>query len=217
MPEGRRPWFTPPRPRAAICAAVSVLLIGGCGASARPPPANGPLPASYVPLSVGHGRDYRPDVRPEPALLRPATLGATDLTCHPGLGPRFGVHVELFANRHVVLIAPEIGIHRTPGAGPIVPNVDCYYPVVTLDPTGVVEISESAPTPTLGTLFALWGHSLTPTRLAGFHGRPVHAYVNGRPVGGDPAQIKLRRHDEIVLETSGYVVPHPSYRFAAGL
>jgi hypothetical protein len=45
----------------------------------------------------------------------------------------------------------------------------------------------------------------------------VRAFVDGRPVPGDPAEIRLRRHDEVVLETSGYVVPHKAYEFPGGL
>ncbi|MGI8801854.1 MAG: hypothetical protein ACR2KV_06720 [Solirubrobacteraceae bacterium] len=45
----------------------------------------------------------------------------------------------------------------------------------------------------------------------------MHAFVDGRPVAGDPAAIVLRRHREIVLEISGAVPPHRSYRFPPGL
>jgi hypothetical protein len=171
-----------------------------------------PLPASYIPLTVGPGPRYRPGVHPRSA---PVTA-SEGLDCEPNLGPRFGVHVELFANRHVVLVPPAIGVFRPIVANGVVRGGRCYYPLVTLDPTGVVEIGDTAYDPTLGTLFVLWGHSLSSTRLAGFAGA-VHTYVNGRPVRGDPAGIRLRVHDEIVLETSGYVVPHGSYRFADGL
>jgi hypothetical protein len=87
---------------------------------------------------------------------------------------------------------------------------------VTLDPTGIVEVGDSARPATLGTLFALWGQPLTSSRLAGFRGA-VRAYIDGRSVAGKPAQIELRRHAEIVLEISGYVAPHASYRFPNGL
>lgn len=73
------------------------------------------------------------------------------------------------------------------------------------------------PLVTLGDLFALWEQRLSSTRLAGFAGHEVHAVVDGRPVGGEPAAIELRRHDEVVLEIAGRLVPHGSYRFVNGL
>jgi hypothetical protein len=126
------------------------------------------------------------------------------------------VHLELFANRHIVLIPSGIGVVDPHNDGAFVRRGRCYFPLVTLDPTGVVAIRADAPPVTLGDLFTLWGQPLGPTRLAGFAAHPVHAFVNGRSVTGDPAQIHLRRHDEVVLETTGYVVPHDSYRFADG-
>lgn len=138
------------------------------------------------------------------------------LACRPELGSRIAVHLELFANRRVVLIPPGIGVVGPIRDGAFVRRGRCYFPLVTLDPTGVVEFRSHAPSLTLGYLFALWGQPLGPTRLAGFAGHPVHAFVDGRPVAGNPTRTRLRRHQEIVLETRGYVVPHDSYRFADG-
>ncbi|HSO98754.1 MAG TPA: hypothetical protein VLP43_07365 [Solirubrobacteraceae bacterium] len=64
----------------------------------------------------------------------------------------------------------------------------------------------------LGGLFALWGQPLGPRRLAGFDG-PVAAYVGARRWQGDPAGIPLDPHAQIVLESGGYVPPHPRYLF----
>jgi len=40
--------------------------------------------------------------------------------------------------------------------------------------------------------------------------------VSGRPVTGDPADIPLRDGAQIVLESGGYIPPHPSFRFPPG-
>jgi hypothetical protein len=45
----------------------------------------------------------------------------------------------------------------------------------------------------------------------------VHAFVDGRAWSGDPREIPIRPHAEIVLEIGGYVRPHASYRFPKGL
>ena len=55
------------------------------------------------------------------------------------LGPRDGVHVEVFAANRVVLVAAGIGVRGpvTRSAGRIT-GARCYGDLVTLEPTGVV-------------------------------------------------------------------------------
>jgi hypothetical protein len=60
------------------------------------------------------------------------------------------------------------------------------------------------------------GHALSPRRIAGFRGR-VLAFVGGKRWRGDPREILLTRHAQIVLEGGGYVPPHPPYLFPPGL
>src|SRR5207245_10093727 len=136
------------------------------------------------------------------------------LTCGPESTVRFRVHLELFANRLVLLVPAGIGV-----APPLrrdhayVLGGRCSYPLRTREPTGVVEVAASRPL-RLGDLFRVWGQPLGARRLAGFRAaRSVLAFVNGRRIGGNPRAIALRRHDEIVLEIGGYVPPHSSYLF----
>jgi hypothetical protein len=164
-----------------------------------------------VPLSVGPGAAYRP-----PALARPAAPGL-GLGCRPTLGPRRGLHLELFAHRQVILVAPGIGVAGARRDGARIAGGGCFGPLVTLDPTGVVELGPAGRRLRLGDLFAVWGQPVSRTRLAGFGGARVRAWVDGRAVGGDPAAITLRAHQEIVLEIAGYVPPHVSYGFPPGL
>ena len=96
-----------------------------------------------------------------------------------------------------------------------VTTADCYGPVVTLDPTGVI-LSVPARRVTLGDVFSSWGLPLARKRLAGFHAPPggsVRAYRDGRRVPGAPGAIVVTRHAEIVLEVGPYVPPHTSYTF----
>jgi hypothetical protein len=91
----------------------------------------------------------------------------------------------------------------------------CAYPIVTREPTGVLEVAPGRER-TLGDLFALWGQPLSRRRLAGFSGE-VQAFVAAKRRRGDPRRIPLRRHAQIVLEVGGYIPPHRSYRFPPGL
>jgi len=132
----------------------------------------------------------------------------------------YGVHVEVFAQRRVVLLPPGIGVaapRRLEGA--FIRGGRCSYPLRTMDPTGVVEVRTARP-PRLGDLFAIWGQPLGPRRLLSFRAQPggrVQAFLNGRRWTGDPRAIPLRRHAQIVLQVRGFVPPHAMYGFPKGL
>jgi hypothetical protein len=85
----------------------------------------------------------------------------------------------------------------------------------------VVEVDpRRAGTPTVGDLFELWGQPLSGVRLVGARARTgsgVVAFVDGRRWAGDPRQIPLRRHVQVVLEVGAFVEPHPSYTFPPSL
>lgn len=170
----------------------------------------------------------RPDQRPvqigrragfelpavSPTVARRAPIAG--LQCRTAHRPVYGVHLELYAKRRVLILPAGIGVappQRRRGA--YVLGGRCTYPLRTLEPTGVVQVEEGSRA-TLGQLFALWGQRLSADALAGFRGR-LAAYVDGRPWSPAPTAIPLRRHAEIVLEIGGYVAPHPGYRFAPGL
>jgi hypothetical protein len=165
-----------------------------------------------IPTPIGVGPRYHPPAAPTP-VLRGEPVGG--LGCRAD-GPRFGVHVELFAHGRVVIVPAGIGVaapRRRDGA--FVRPRGCSYAVRTTGPTGVLEVRRGAAL-TLGRLFAVWGEPLSPTRLAGFSTRrsaPVHAYVAGRRWRGRLGAIPLTRHAQIVLELGRFVSPHRSFRF----
>jgi hypothetical protein len=173
----------------------------------RAPIALAALLVTPIPTPVGAGPRYHP-----PASTRPVP----GLRCSAQEQPRFGVHVELIANRRSAVVPAGIGI-RPPlqRDGPYVRGGRCSYPLRTREPTGVVEVVRGTQL-TLGTLFSLWGQPLSPTRLAGFHGR-VQAFVGGRLRRGDPRSIPLSRHAQIVLQVGGHVPPHAFFLFRKGL
>jgi hypothetical protein len=166
-----------------------------------------------VPRPIGAGPSYHP---PATSPRVAAGLPVGGLRCTRAGGSRYGAHVELFANRLVVIVPAGIGIApplRRDGA--YVRGGRCSYPGRTREPSGVVEIRAGAKL-TLGQLFDLWGQPLSRARVAGFGG-PVSAFLAGRRWPGDPRRISLSRHAQIVLEVGGYVAPHRSYLFRPGL
>lgn len=140
-------------------------------------------------------------------------------SCLPRLGPRRGVHVEVFAADRVVLIAAGIGT-RPPRRGQYgrIVAARCYGAAVTLDPAGLVLIRPGSRL-SVGDLFRSWGQPLTQGDLASFQspaGHRVTIFVRGRRWLGPATQVPLTRHAEIVLEVGPAVPPHASYTFPAG-
>jgi hypothetical protein len=111
------------------------------------------------------------------------------------------VHVELFAHRQAIAIPRGIGVARR----------GCRYPVSTTVPTGVFDVRRDR-TYVLGDLFRVWGRRLGSYRLLSFPGR-VSVYVDGRRRAGDPRDLPLTRHAQIVVEVGAHVAPHAHYLF----
>jgi len=189
---------------AAVC-----LLSSGCG-STHPVATAAGLPARLVAESrpIGRGADFHPPVS-----------GTVIGPCSRRLGPRVGVHVELFAANRVVIVASGIGTRppysysegRISAAG-------CYGDLVTVEPTGVVQVRPGAHL-RLADLFRAWGQPLSSRRLSSFSapsGHPVSVFVDGRRWPHAPGSVPLAPHSEIVLETGPYVPPHASYTFPPG-
>ena len=149
------------------------------------------LAAAPIPTPIGFGPRYQ---------LPPGPPVGTSLACSRVDAERERAHVELFANKLVLLLPKGIGVAR-----------GCTYPVRTTDPTGVVEFVPGA-RPTLADLFDVWGQPLSARGFAGFRGA-VSAWVGGKRWPGDVRGIPLRRHAEIVVEVGGYIPPHTFFLF----
>jgi hypothetical protein len=120
--------------------------------------------------------------------------------CAGALGaPSARVHLELFANRRVIIVPPRVGVR----------SAHCRARLWTVDPTGVVNFERPA---LLAELFSVWGRDLATRRLLSFRGS-VRLYVNGVRRRGDPRTLSLRDGDEIVVEVGPFIPPHRSYLF----
>jgi hypothetical protein len=183
--------------RTAVMVVLAALGLAGSaaadGASAR---ASAP-----VPTPIGVGPRFQPSAV-GPGVRAGRAVG--NLRC-AGIVHLQRAHIELFAQRRVVIVPAGIGVSRARA---------CTYPVRTVDPTGVVEF-DAAKLLTVGTLFRVWGRRLAPDRLLSFTGH-VRAYVGGKRWHGRVPAIPLGRHAEIVLEVGPYVPPHAKYLFGPG-
>lgn len=197
----------------ATAAFTALLLPAACGSTARPPdaaPTATPPPPALVAQARPIGRGAR---------FQPPANGPVVGRCDRRLGPRAGVHVEVFAANRVLLIPAGIGT-RPPGSFSArrISTAHCDGELVTLDPTGVVLVRPGSH-PVLADLFRAWSEPLSTRRLASFSassGARVEVFVNGRRWRGDPGAVTLAPHSEIVLEVGPYVPPHRSYTFPPG-
>jgi hypothetical protein len=201
----------PARPIALAC----VLMLAGCGGDG-PDEVSHPSDTdpSIVPIPIGPAPRWQP-----PPLSDAVRAGrpVDGMRCETRGRARYGVHLELFADRRVLIVAPGIGIAPPRERdGAYVRGGRCSYPIVTHEPTGVLEVEPGPRAYDLGDLFELWGQPLSRHRIASFKG-PVTAFVAGERRRGDPRRIPLRRHAQIVLQVGGYIPPHSSYRFPPGL
>lgn len=162
-----------------------------------------------IPTPIGVGPEFRLEAAP-PRVVVGAPVGRFRCTASPVA--RVRAHIELFANRRVLIIPAGVGMARPlTREGAYVVGSRCSYALRTTAPTGVVEVARRTRA-TVGDLFRLWGQPLTRSRLAGFRGR-VYAYVSGVPWGGDVRAIPLSRHAQVVIEIGGYVRPHRVFLF----
>jgi hypothetical protein len=170
---------------------------------------------SVKPRPIGVGPRYHPPAATARVLHGRPVAG---MQCARSRTSRYGVHIEVFAHRKVVIVPAGIGVARpfATSFGAVVPR-GCSYAARTLLPTGVVEIRTRSAV-TLGDLFAIWGQPLGTHRLVGFRSeRPVLTFVGGRRWLGDARAIPLKRHAQVVLEIGGYVSPHARFLFPKGL
>jgi hypothetical protein len=203
--------------RAARAVRIAVLVMAAAAASAcgssqhlAQTPATAPIPRSLLSEARPIGTGLR--------FTRPAS-GPVVGRCKRSLGPRVGVHVEVFAANRVLLLPAGIGARR-PWAkleGRII-SAPCYGALVTLDPTGLVLVRPGYRL-TLADLFRSWGEPLSRTRLTSFSapaGAQVAVFVDGRRWDAAPTSVPLAPHAEIVLEVGPHVPPHSSYAFPPG-
>lgn len=121
-------------------------------------------------------------------------------------------HLTILNNGEKVTVPANIGIYNS--ANP------CLYWMHTHDDTGEIHMESPKMRPfLLGEFFDVWKQPLTKTQVLGFSdaGQPIKVYVDGKPYTGDPRQIELKSHTQVVLEVGPKIVPPPNdYTFPQG-
>ena len=132
-------------------------------------------------------------------------------------------HLSVFVNGVRYAVPYAIGIYK-PGAlvSGFISTGSCFYHIHTHDADGYIHLEAPAPTTfTLGNLFDIWGQTLTSGDVAGFGGpmlvytaqgptNDYHAIASDfTPYTGDPRNIDLMSHEEVVLEIGPTFVKPP--------
>lgn len=192
-------------------AASLLLLLAACGggggdspaaAVTGTPPPEVVLAETYTDLVAGTGST-------QPGW--PAWAGPADRSAIGGVGcTATGTY-----HQHSLVTIYKDGVRMGPPDN--VGHAACSYELHTHDATGMVHIhTDVAKTFTLGQFFTLWGQPLTAGGAAGLAG-PVRFYLiesdKLTPYTGDPVQLELLAHREIVI-ISGTAPPVlPKYRW----
>ncbi|MFG1708645.1 hypothetical protein ACFLIM_36140 [Nonomuraea sp. M3C6] len=139
-----------------------------------------------------------------PANPMPGIKAAGLSTGPMGTADHYHAHLDIFVDSKPVPVAANIGIEQS-GA---------MSALHTHDDRGVihVEAQTKGDTYTLGQVFKQWGVALSVDQLGALKtgaGKTLTAQVNGKQVGGNPADIVIKAHQQIALV---YGKPDPAFR-----
>jgi hypothetical protein len=169
-----------------------------------------PTVVPATPITTATGRDIAPPW-PVPADVADSVHKAgLPMLGAEGSAEHIHVHLDILVNGQPVAVPALVGIDE---AGQQI------SPLHTHDTSGVIHIE--SPTQrlyTLGQLFDVWGQPLGRNGVATYpvpDGNLV-AYVDGQAFDGDPRDVVLSSHTQVVLEL-GAPAPPPPFTFPAGL
>lgn len=200
-----------PRRAALLVAAAVVVAVGvGGGLLLTAKGGSKPIAASINWSSLPELQTTAPPWPSESSLLpgRVAAAGLHRLTME-GTALHIHAHLDVYVNGHKVPVPALVGIDNRAGF---------LTELHTHDTSGVIHVeSPVVKSFALGQFFCEWGVKLTANCLGRYHG-PVAWWVNGVRGHGNPAQLALEAHQEIVIAAGRPPARVPtSYSFAAGL
>ncbi len=120
-------------------------------------------------------------------------------------------HLAIFVNGRKIVVPEGIGIRESEG---------CVYWLHTHANDGVIHVESPVVRQfTLGQFFDIWKQKLSDTQVGQFSNgtNRLKVYVNGKPYTGDPRNITLQSHMQIVLEAGPKFVPPMSFTWPADL
>lgn len=205
----------------AVAVVVIVLVTSGgksTTANSKQPAVNfsangakvyGTLGPENVPLELG------PQLAPANTGLTGATVDGIQCNAGEQLVYHHHVHIAIFVNGQPRSV--PLGVGMVPPAivqqsahGPFAEGSNtCLYWIHVHAQDGIVHIeSPEVRTFLLAQIFGVWKQPLSSTQLGPYTGH-VTATVDGQPWQGDPGEIPLDEHAQIVLNLNGPAVNPP--------
>lgn len=132
---------------------------------------------------------------PEIAHLseRLKTIGLPELSME-GTALHIHQHLDIFVDGKSVPVPADIGINQ---GAQFISDIHVH------DDSGIIHVeSPTVQTFTLGQFFDIWGVRFTSQCIGGYctsGDKVLKVYVNGKPYTGDPRQLALAAHQEIVI------------------
>jgi hypothetical protein len=164
------------------------------------------------------GTNPSPGATNDPGIGDTATGGqgqdVDGIKCEAGERLEYHIHSHLYilVDGRPQTVSAQVGI-------PGYPLPRCIYWLHTHDASGVIHVeSPVIATYTLGQFFDIWGQPLNRTDVATYPvtGGQLTVFVDGKEYTGDPRDIPLKAHTQIVIEI-GQTGPPPQNTFPPGL
>jgi hypothetical protein len=187
---------------AIVGVVLGIVLTRGSGSASGA----APIPWSSIPgLQTG-----APPWDSSSAVL-PDRLSTLNLDALGAEGEALHIHqhLDIYVNGKKVAVPALIGIDQ---------QAQFLTQLHTHDNSGIVHVESPTKRPfRLGEFFGEWGVRLTAGCIGSYCGK-LHWWVNGVKMTGDPAQLVLKPHQEIVIARGQPPFPiRSSYKFPAGL
>ncbi|GAA1245722.1 hypothetical protein GCM10009665_40690 [Kitasatospora nipponensis] len=199
---------------------IAVAVVEGGGGSGSSGSSAAGSAAAAIPTTPRTTADGRAGTPPWPAAAcASAAVAAAGLPMldSEGTVEHIHAHLDVFADGQAVSVPALIGIDE---------SAQRISPLHTHDTSGIIHIESPVKADfTLGQFLTEWQLSVGADHLGGLRTDATHtltAYVNGKPVAGDPAALVLGAHDEITLvygtpgENAQVTVP-TGYSWPSGL
>jgi hypothetical protein len=131
------------------------------------------------------------------------------------LAVHYHAHLTILVAGSEALVPANIGINS---------DQQCLYWLHTHDATGIIHIeapqSSSKRKFTLGNFFDVWGKKLDRTHVGATTltgNQTLVMFVDGKTYTGDPRQIVLQNHTQVVIEVAPPEIAPPPFTFPANL
>ena len=195
---------------AVTAAAAALVVLAGCSSSKSTPAAAPANPSTAAGNAASGGAWALPS-----DMSAAATKAGLEMLGQEELAVHYHAHLDVVDGGKPVTVPAYIGIDL------VQQKISALH---THDASGVIHIESAKDNPfKLGQVFTEWGQPLSATQVgpeAIGGDKALHVFVNGKEAAGDPADIVLHAHDEIVVWI-GAAADKPSgipssYAFPAG-